>query len=227
MRKLAYFLIIVGVLVIAYPKGNEWYANWQQNKLMQEWEQDYNETAEDAALQQFEDLTDLFNETADDTAVDTLPVAAAATSQADNGQADSENKQEEAPKLDTIGTISIPSIKVKLPILEGATQKNMKYGAAHMSETGKFGEIGNAAIAAHRAKTKGRLFNRLGEVKVGDKITITQKGKQFTYTVYNISIVKPTDVSVLNYNNKDKMLTLITCTPINKPTHRLIIHAKM
>ncbi|MGM0882619.1 MAG: sortase [Bacillota bacterium] len=45
--------------------------------------------------------------------------------------------------------------------------------------------------------------------------------------MYKVSIVEPTDVSVLNYNNKDKLLTLITCDPIINPAHRLIIHAKM
>ncbi|WP_042163748.1 class D sortase [Paenibacillus gorillae] len=213
MRKLSYLLIIVGILVLAYPKGSEWYANWQQDRLMEQWEQQsLDETAEDSVIDRYAQLTDLFNEAN----TETNPEPAA-----------SEAPKQEEPELETIGTISIPSIKVKLPILEGATQHNMKYGAAHLKETAAIGEVGNAAIAAHRAKTKGRLFNRLNEVKVGDKITITQQNKTFTYKVYQTSVVNPTDVSVLNYNNKDKLLTLITCTPLGKSTHRLIIHAKL
>lgn len=129
--------------------------------------------------------------------------------------------------LNAIATIKIPSIKLKLPVLEGATQKNLKYAAAHLKETAAIGEVGNSAIAAHRMRAKGRLFNRLNEIKVNDKIIIETSGKTFTYTVNKISIVEPTDVSVLNYNKTDKRLTLITCDPVVDPTHRLIVHAEM
>jgi sortase A len=101
----------------------------------------------------------------------------------------------------------------------------MKSAAAHLKETAPIGEIGNAAIAAHRMRAKGKLFNRLNEVKVGDEIIVETRKGTFTYTVYDLSIVEPTDVSVLNYNDKDKRLTLITCDPVVDPTHRLIVHA--
>lgn len=212
MRKLSYILIVVGLLVLAYPKGSEWYAEWQQDKLMAAWETSYVEIPEVPAQQQFGQLTNLFNEA--DVQEEEIPVETVAV-------------QPTSTPVEPIGTILIDRIGVKLPILEGATQKNMKYGAAHLKETAAFGEVGNTAIAAHRAKTKGRLFNRLGEVKIGDKITIVERDKEYTYTVYETLIVEPTDVSVLNYNHEDKLLTLITCTPIVNPTHRLIIHAKM
>ncbi|MFC0332729.1 class D sortase [Paenibacillus sepulcri] len=103
-----------------------------------------------------------------------------------------------------IAVIEIGSIDVKLPVLEGATTQNMKYAAVHLTETAALGDIGNAALAAHRAHTKGRLFNRLGEVKMGDKITIRVKDKVMAYTVFKISVVKPTDLSVLNGNDTDR-----------------------
>lgn len=111
--------------------------------------------------------------------------------------------------------------------MEGATKANMKHAAAHMKETAPIGEIGNAAIAAHRSRTAGRLFNRLNEVKVGDTISVKTSDQEYEYEVYDISIVEPTDVSVLNGNKQDKILTLITCDPLVNPTHRLIIHAKI
>ncbi|MNJ57355.1 Sortase family protein [compost metagenome] len=125
-----------------------------------------------------------------------------------------------------VGTITIEKIDLKLPILEGATKHNLKHAAAHMSETTTIGEAGNAAIAAHRSRTTGRLFNRLDEVEVGDEIVVRSQGEKFVYSVYQISVVKPTDVSVLEGNDSDKILTLITCEPLVNPTHRLIVHAK-
>lgn len=233
MRKiLSYTLIILGVLVLLYPKASEWYEGKQQEKLMAEWEDEsFDQTAEDEARQQYEELTDLFDAEAGNSGEATEVDAAALTEQpsaaTDESPTPTPQPKQEAPKLQTIATIKIPSIKLKLPVVEGATQKNMKYAAAHLKETAKLGQVGNAAIAAHRMRSKGKLFNRLGEVKVGDKITIETKEANYTYTVYDVKIVKPTDVSVLNFNNKDKMLTLITCDPIVNPTHRLIVHAKL
>lgn len=67
----------------------------------------------------------------------------------------------------------------------------------------------------------------MNEVEIGDKIVITTESERYTYEVYKISIVEPTEVSVLKPNGKDKILTLITCDPLKNPTHRLIVQAKM
>lgn len=219
---LAYGFVLIGVLLLAYPKASEWYNDRQQQKLMEAWEASaMNEEASDDAVAQYDGLTQLFSEIDYDLLVpdETPRQTAEATAQT-----------EATPKptaLNAIATIKIPSIKLTLPVLEGATQKNMKYAAAHLKETTPLGAVGNAAIAAHRMRAKGSLFNRLDEVKIGDKIIIETKNETFTYTVNKVSIVEPTDVSVLNYNQTDKRLTLITCDPIVDPTHRLIVHAEM
>ncbi|HTG68256.1 MAG TPA: class D sortase [Candidatus Udaeobacter sp.] len=225
MKKiLSYILIIVGILILLYPKANEWYDKRQQNKLMEQWEEaSYDEIPQQQAQQQYEQLTDLFNEesaateqptTAPTEAPSTTPSAAPSPAPA-------------AQKMTPIATIRIDKIKLKLPVVEGATQKNMKSATAHLKETTALGQVGNAAIAGHRMRARGKLFNRLGEVEAGDKIVVETKDQSYIYTVYKVLIVKPTDVSVLNYNKKDKLLTLITCDPIINPTHRLIIQAKM
>lgn len=221
-RILSYALVIVGILILLYPKANEWYENRQQDKLMATWDEaSFDVSAEQQAQQQYEHLTDLFNEQSAATETPIQSPTEAATPEATPTEAP------KAQKIAPIATIKIDKIKLKLPVVEGATQKNMKSATAHLKETTAIGKVGNAAIAGHRMRSKGRLFNRLGEVEVGDKIVVDTKDESFTYTVYKVSIVDPTDVSVLNYNNKDKLLTLITCDPIVNPTHRLIIHAKI
>jgi sortase A len=239
MRKgISYALVIVGILVLLYPKANEWYENKQQEQLMAAWEvTSFEETAQQQARQQYEQLTELFNEESGNLETDSAASAEEAaeatktpvepTSEPTSEPSEAPSPKTAAPKLSPIATIKIDKIKLKLPVVEGATQKNMKSATAHLKETTALGQVGNAAIAGHRMRSKGRLFNRLGEVEVGDKIVIDTKDQTYTYTVYKVSIVKPTDVSVLNYNNKDKLLTLITCDPIVNPTHRLIIHAKL
>lgn len=230
MRKwMAYALVLIGILILAYPKASEWYNDRQQQKLLAEWEiGETTEAANQEALEQYDSLTSLFDEAAveDDIVEQANEPTEAASSTVEPTAALPTATQEPAGPT-PIATIRIPSIKLKLPVLEGATQRNMKSAAAHLKETAPIGEIGNAAIAAHRMRAKGKLFNRLNEVKIGDEVIVETRTGKFTYVVYDLSIVEPTDVSVLNYNDKDKRLTLITCDPVVNPTHRLIVHAAM
>jgi len=125
-----------------------------------------------------------------------------------------------------LGIIRYAKLDIELPIVEGATKQNMKSAAVHVTGTQLAGmQDGNMAVAAHRAHKTGRLFNRLGEAKVGDVIEIEQGGKTYAYEVDNIHVVEPTQVEVLNPTRGETALTLITCDPIINPTHRLIVHA--
>lgn len=205
MKKWSYLLILLGIIVIAYPQVSEWYADWQQSRLL------------------------------DEAQVEAVAQPAVQPTNLKSGYAKVNNLLDEESEQSTdtpapvegeiIGIIMIDSIDVKLPIVEGATRENMRSAAVHISETDQLGEKGNFAIAAHRAHKYGRLFNRLNEVKVGEIVKIESKGKLFEYKTDNISIVEPTDVSVLESDHTSEEITLVTCDPLVNPTHRLIIHA--
>ncbi|MFD5023181.1 class D sortase [Paenibacillus sp. NPDC058367] len=215
MRKFSYVLILAGILIMLYPKANEWYNDWQQDKLLESAELSTSESTPPPDLKsRYAEVTQLL---AEESALD--------------AQAQPQETEKPEPEIEVggkvIALIEIDKIDLKLPVLDGATKANMKHAAAHMKETTPIGEIGNAAIAAHRARTTGRLFNRLNEVVIGDTITVKTSDQTYNYEVYDISVVLPSDVSVLDGNNKDKILTLITCDPLVDPTHRLIVHAKL
>ncbi|MFD0958315.1 class D sortase [Paenibacillus chungangensis] len=249
-RFAAYLLIVAGVLIILYPKASQWYYDRQGDQLMAEWEEELE--AGGTAQSQYDGLTELFADTGEGeeaaggeasdepeaaASASLVPEASAVASVepiATSGDAQSHTPSpsttpntSKKSQQNVIARIKIPSIKLNLPVLEGATEKNLRAAAAHLKETAGFGEVGNAAVAAHRMRAKGKLFNRLNEVKKGDIVTIETKQGTYTYTVTGTSLVEPTDVSVLNYNNRDKKLTLITCDPVVDPTHRLIVHAEM
>ncbi|WP_340006618.1 class D sortase [Paenibacillus sp. FSL K6-0276] len=215
MRKFSYVLILAGILIMLYPKANEWYNDWQQEKLLESAELSTSDSTPLPDLKsRYAEVTQLL---AEESVLD--------------AQAQPQETEKPEPEIEVggkvIALIEIDKIDLKLPVLEGATKANMKHAAAHMKETTPIGEIGNAAIAAHRARTTGRLFNRLNEVVIGDTITVKTSDQVYNYEVYDISVVDPSDISVLDGNNKDKILTLITCDPLVDPTHRLIVHAKL
>lgn len=227
MRKMAYFLIGIGILIILFPKTTEWIQDSKQQRLLEDAANSLNTPRTKELINQ-----DLRNEyLVMSRALDTELVDADTEVRDELDQNSDRTVSQPAEKKDknqAIAVIKISKIDLELPVLEGATKTNMKYAAAHMKETTDLGEEGNAAIAAHRSHTKGRLFNRLNEVEVGDEILIEVKKGSYVYTVDKISVVKPTDVSVLDVEDpEERVLTLITCDPLINPTHRLIVRAKM
>ncbi len=214
MKKWSYIIMIVGLCIILYPSVNNWLDDREQSQLLKEAEVesqkplDLTRVASESAVPDYEKISNLLDE-GDDETEESTPLDA-------NALQDGE----------VLGVIRYEKLDIKLPIVEGATKENMKSASVHVTGTQLAGvEDGNMAVAAHRAHKTGRLFNRLGEAKVGDTIEIDQGGKTYQYEVDKVHIVEPTDVWVLNPTEGETALTLITCDPLINPTHRLIVHA--
>ena len=77
-----------------------------------------------------------------------------------------------AYSLRPYGTIRIPSIDCELPLWDGAGKIELRYGAGRMPLSAEAGSPGNLVIFGHRMKRYGSIFNRLGEVSIGDSILI-------------------------------------------------------
>ncbi|SFH88227.1 sortase A [Tindallia magadiensis] len=213
MKKLSLFLIIAGVLIALYPLANYLYGGFGQARLMRELEQQNSLTEEpisanEDVAEEYEGLQNIFETYEEEEEI----------------EEEVELKVQEGEVGKLLGTLEIPKINAEMPVVLGASQENLRVAAALMEGTTPIGEIGNAAIAAHRSHTYGRFFNRLNEIELGDEIIISTPKERFTYIVYEIKIVEPDDVSVLNRNRRDRVVTLITCDPIYEATHRLIIH---
>lgn len=123
--------------------------------------------------------------------------------------------------------LKITKINLWQPILNGASEENLKVSIGLVNKEVKPGEVGNYVLAGHRSHTYGRNFNRLDEVVIGDEIEIHDGLKRYVYIIDRKIIVKPDDVWVMDENETDKELTLITCHPMINPTHRLIIKGKI
>lgn len=127
-----------------------------------------------------------------------------------------------------IGYISIPKINIEVPILLGANAVNMKKGAVHLTETSYpiGGANTNSVIAAHRGYGKATLFRHIDKIGVGDKIHIRNFKEELTYEVYETKIINPDDVSELEIQEGQDIITLITCHPYRVNTQRYIVKAK-
>ncbi|MCY6354597.1 class D sortase [Clostridium sp. ZS2-4] len=200
-KKIAIGLIVLGIFVMAYPKIRDGYSAYKEKKVLKEYEQS------------LRNIGEMEKEIGNDKSTE-------------NNYKSEENKK--IRKIyENAAILKIDKINLYMPILEGETKENLRTTVCHMKNTGKLGKVGNYAIAGHRCYSYGKHFNRLDEVEVGDNIIIFSQDKEYKYKVFNKFIVKPEEVEVLNGNGKDKMITLITCTPIRVATHRLIIQGKL
>lgn len=123
--------------------------------------------------------------------------------------------------------LKIDKIDLYMPVLKGATDGNLDISLSQMNHTAKPGQIGNFAVAGHRSYTYGRHFNRLDEMKKGDIIEVETRGENYKYKVDETIVVEPDELWVLESNDKEKEITLVTCTPIKVASHRLIIKGKL
>ncbi len=122
-----------------------------------------------------------------------------------------------------LGIIKIPKLGLSQHILEGSKQQ-LHYGVGHVTGTARPGGSGNCALAGHNTTS----FRYLNKLFSGDRVILKANGKVYTYSVFEIFTVLPTDIYVLNpVKDESAVLTLITCTPYLTGTHRLIVRARL
>lgn len=236
MRKgrkwLSTVLIVLGLGIASYPLLSRAYADYWQQRLLSEFESELALEIEVPQLVESDFLAlQVIYENENNRAesgesiseADSIEETVETTEASNTGTATT--KPSTSNQAGVIGKIRISKIDLVMPILLGASEKNLNRGAAVIAGTSAFGEVGNVGIAAHRGRSYGLFFNRLDELKEGDIIEITADNKVYKYTVYKTHIVEPTEVSVLYRSKTDKVLTLVTCDPVVNPTHRLIVHA--
>jgi sortase A len=128
------------------------------------------------------------------------------------------------PDGEAVAILSIPRIGMDEEfVVEGVSLGDLRKGPGHYPDTPLPGENGNAAIAGHRT-TYGAPFNRLDELRPGDRIEVTTLRGSFTYLVEGSKIVRPEQVEVLD-PTPDARLTLTTCHPKYSARQRLIVTA--
>jgi sortase A len=125
-----------------------------------------------------------------------------------------------------IGILTIESIDLVLPIMEGVDSGELRIAPGRVPQTANVGEIGNAVIAGHRNYTFGQMFNRLDEVKNGDVIEFqAMNGEVMVFEVFEVLVINPDDQIAFIQPQNESIITLYTCTPVRVATHRLLVRA--
>ena len=121
--------------------------------------------------------------------------------------------------------LQIPTIDVDLPIYHGTTDAVLQKGAGHLEGTSlPVGGIGTrTVITGHRGLATATIFTNLDKIKNGDTFTFEVMGEAFTYRVFDIKVVQPSETEQLLPDPEKDLATLVTCTPLGINSHRILV----
>lgn len=212
-------LLIVGIVLIVTILGTTGYIIMRNGKLKQEAEN---------AVNNFQNET---NEVIENTQTNTIianEITPIITPENLINNSTSNDNSEENKKtykgFPMVGTIEIPAINLKYPVLEDASKAAIEVAVGIYDGPG-LNQVGNTTIAGHNYRD-GRFFSNNKKLVEGDKVYITDTtGQKITYTIYKIYTTSPEDSSYLDRDTEGRReISLTTCT--DDAQSRLIIWAK-
>ncbi len=141
---------------------------------------------------------------------------------------DENKKLKNYPEYGTkYATIKIPKIDVDLPVYYGDTLDILKKGVGHSSGSYFPGEGGSIIYMGHNSK---KMFRRFSELQKGNEIEVSTTYGDFKYKIYDMQLIKETDVDKLPVQKEKEILMVYTCYPFNNigyATQRYVVYAEL
>ena len=122
-------------------------------------------------------------------------------------------------------TNDAPKIGVYLPVRHGTEAETLERAVGHVVGTSlPVGGAGtHAVLSAHSGMASAKLFTDIDQLVKGDVFYIHVLGEVLAYEVDQIATVLPSDTSLLQIEDGQDLVTLVTCTPFGVNTHRLLV----
>ncbi|WP_418969246.1 class E sortase [Alloscardovia omnicolens] len=138
---------------------------------------------------------------------------------------------------DTLGKLYIPRFGQNWTrtVVNGTDEAQLaRHGLGHYEQTQKPGEVGNFAVAGHRAGY-GEPLGNADKLTNGDYIVMRTENYWYVYKYEKTEIVTPDRTDVIapvpgdeNATPTERYITLTTCEPkYSTATHRLIVYGKL
>lgn len=130
-------------------------------------------------------------------------------------------------------TISIPKINITEAVVSTVDTDLTKH-LVNFQGTSIPAQNGNAVIFGHstlpqlfNAKDYKTIFANAYKLKNGDNIYVFVKGVKYSYKIFKIIVIDPSDTSALEQDYDNSYLTLVTCTPPGTIWKRLVVKARL
>ena len=138
------------------------------------------------------------------------------------------NTLENYPEYGTqYATIEIDKIDVNLPVYFGDTLEILKKGVGHSSGSYFPGEGGSIVYMGHNSK---KMFRRFSELQKGNEIKVTTNYGEYKYKIYDMQLIKETELDKLPIQREKEILMVYTCYPFNNvgyATQRYVVYAEL
>ena len=207
--------IIIAIVLLCYPAFAEIYNKYHSSYVIKEYEDSVDEISEEKYNQLMEEAKK-YNESLHNSPT----------------RFDLSEKQKEkymsllnVSGNGVMGVISIPKIKVKLPIYHTADDDVLQVAIGHIpgSSLPIGGEGTHAVLSGHRGLAHASIFTNLPQLKKGDTFNIEVLNEVLTYEVDKIETVLPTEIKNIEIVDGEDYCTLVTCTPLGINSHRLLV----
>lgn len=144
---------------------------------------------------------------------------------ATDGKSDSIKTGSKYDVFGVIGTIQIPKISLKYPILEKLSPKSLETSVVLLYTANGLNQVGNSVIIGHNYRN-GTMFSNVKKLEKGDLIYITDvSGTKVKYKIYDIYRASGSEGNYMTRNTDGKReISLSTCTDDSKA--RTIVLAK-
>lgn len=207
---IATILIIIGIILLLYPKISNYINEKNQIEFIKEYKENVSKM-EDMARDEEYKKAENYNKYL-------------------NGIENKNNDYENILNIAKDGImayIEIPKISVYLPIYHGTKEEVLKKGIGHLENSSfPIGENStHAVLTGHSGLLKAEMFTRIQELEIDDYFNIYILGEKLSYKVYQIKVVLPTEVEDIKIQDGKDLITLVTCTPYGVNTHRLLVQA--
>lgn len=148
--------------------------------------------------------------------------------------ADSEfEKIPEGKKIDFY-ELSIPKLGISNAKVSAVDTKLSEHLVQYFTTSNNPVEKGTSVIFGHStlpqlfsATDYKTIFANLHTLKTGDEFIVNVEDKQYTYKIFSIEIVDPSDPNIFSQSYDNSYITLVTCTPPGTVWKRLIVRASL
>lgn len=212
-------LVLVGLLVLAYPVVATQWNNRQQERVAKEYAQLDNQLPPEQRDKALAEANDYNSRLQGGPVLDPWLDRIAKESDA------YKEYLQVLGQSQAMARLVVPSAKINLPVYHGTDEKTLQQGVGHLfgSALPVGGEGTHAVLTGHSGLANATLFDNLRDVKQGDPIYVQVSGEKLKYVVDQIKVVLPHEVDDLKPVAGEDYLTLITCTPYGINTHRLLV----
>lgn len=225
-RKAILIILKIGMLIClgigVYPVVAQAYTYYQTQHTLNEYQQEYEKATKHEQKEKYDSYLKKNKQRKETDQTELIEIPE------ENPKLESHANLQKDKLGDVLGEIIIPKISVDLPLFDGVNDYQLSEGAGVLNGTDlpTGGEGNHSVISAHSGIPEKKLFTDLSLLKLKDKFFIKIQGQNLEYEIDQIKTILPSEFKDLLPVEGQDYITLMTCTPIGKNTHRLLVRGK-